>query len=783
MRLQGVVTSKKDPKVGKKPVGGHGYVPSDTDKKMLTARIASLALAPASALERRPLASSVEPSPVRRNLLEPSVAPMELVNSTVRTWDVPSQSPHCSVAVAKGNSRNDYVFTRLLPSPDSMGDWTFKKYEPQSGNVSVRVWGQRKLLMSEIEFFTKFLEPGTVVVYAGAAPAKHVLCLLEMFSDYEFVLIDPAPFNARLIQAASSSKNRTKLTLINSLFTAELVAHYASLEARKLFICDIRSGDPSMPEFESVVAMDMSMQMGWHNQLKCEASMLKFRLPYAPGKTTYLDGDIYLPVWGPRTTTECRLVALKDCGVKEYDNQQYEEAMCFFNHCIRGSVYCHEYTENSCGLDHCYDCTAELHILTNYYKKIDPDSIKCQSADLSVRICRILGDKLFSNKFTPEEKKEFNRVTQGITPSPYSTKVLLNCSEFTFGQYVDIFLKCNTLYTEYGSLQRLLPVLTELDMCRLAPGLNNPTLIGIFHEIHQLLHGLTFHYTVLKLSMMVQHSQLRQLQLESGLSDTKLHEFPEEMSGCMISRYEQVAAYPMEVEEWRGHWRSMYDIKVSNPKLVTRPLRYIASKDVKDWIEGNGQYSIVTQNWKLSSVAQTSPSSSSCFTGPFPRAIFVEGTDAEGDGFDTKPENVLFDKGLEIVNQYLDLQILANVGAMKRGESIHPWSGRKYPVIGTPVPSGSFKVAGDYAACELIHANAEKFMKLVLADFTFAHYVTLHALDTIFISNLEAATVAYEYLGHYNRLVGKPPVEPVTLKVPSLRNWKGENYLQFSEYV
>ena len=38
--------------------------------------------------------------------------------------------------------------------------------------------------------------------------------------------------------------------------------------------------------------------------------MLKFRLPYVPpvGFTEYLDGDLFLPVWDGRTTSESRLV-------------------------------------------------------------------------------------------------------------------------------------------------------------------------------------------------------------------------------------------------------------------------------------------------------------------------------------------------------------------------------------------------------------------------------------------------------------------------------------------
>jgi hypothetical protein len=637
--------------------------------------------------------------------------------------------------------------------------------------------------MSEIEFFTDYLKPGTVVIYAGAAPATHVLCLLDMFSDYEFVLIDPAPFSPRLIAAASCTTTRTRLTLINSFFTAELAAYYASLDVRKLFVCDIRSGDPKMPAFEESVAMDMAMQMGWHVQLGSEASMLKFRLPYAPGKTCYLDGTIFLPVWGPRTTTECRLVARKGCGTKIYDNTQYEELMSFFNHCIRGSVYPHPYTENSCGLDHCYDCAAEIYILSKYIRVMQPECIEYTAAQLSHRINRSLGDTLHCNRFSSEEKVIYNLRTQGITPSPYSAKLQLQ-KEFTIEKYLDLFLKCNTIYTEYGALQRALPVLSEEDMKRLAPGLNLTSYGNIMHEVKQLLHEVPFHYTILKISMMAQHAQLRQLRCEEGRSVQKFHEFPEALDGSRISRLESVEAYPMDVPDWRAYWRSVYDICVSNPKLVTRPLHYVASADIKHWILGEGQYTNLERNWKLSSATQTSPSKEfATFDGMHPSATFVEGTENDAENIVSKPCNVLFDASLTIVNQYLDLHILSNVGATKCGESVHPWSGRKYPIVGVPVPSGSFAVRGDYAAGESIHANAEKFMQLILADFTFAHYVTLHALNTIFVSNLEAATVAYEYLGHYVRVVGKAVVKPAVLSIPTLNEWKGENYFYFSDFI
>ena len=62
-------------------------------------------------------------------------------------------------------------------------------------------WGQRKLLLSEIEFLTmvgpdESIE-GATVVYAGAAPGTHVEYLSSLFPSVRFVLVDPAPHYLR----------------------------------------------------------------------------------------------------------------------------------------------------------------------------------------------------------------------------------------------------------------------------------------------------------------------------------------------------------------------------------------------------------------------------------------------------------------------------------------------------------------------------------------------------------------------------------------------------------
>jgi hypothetical protein len=52
----------------------------------------------------------------------------------------------------------------------------------------------------------------------------------------------------------------------------------------------------------------MNAQRRWVGILQPLAALLKFRLPWAAGKTDYLAGAVMLPVWGPPTTTESRLL-------------------------------------------------------------------------------------------------------------------------------------------------------------------------------------------------------------------------------------------------------------------------------------------------------------------------------------------------------------------------------------------------------------------------------------------------------------------------------------------
>lgn len=265
--------------------------------------------------------------------------------------------------------------------------------------ITVNHWGQRKLLMSEIEFLTLYTDPDIekTIVYAGAAPGTHINYLSGLFPACNFVLVDPAKFLA---------EPNEKITLRNDYMTDAIAKEYSDRNDI-LYVSDIR-----VNETDEQLLLDNQNQMNWHIIMKPEASMLKFKCPYYKSEDSsnsntykYLDGDIFLPVWGRQSTTECRLVVPKDYKIKEYDIKQYEEQLFYFNCKTRVNYYPHDI--ESQGLCHCFDCRSEVYILEQYLKKFH----KLSDTDLKEKIESMIAE--ISRKCSPHS----NRTLDWIEPT------------------------------------------------------------------------------------------------------------------------------------------------------------------------------------------------------------------------------------------------------------------------------------------------------------------------------------------------------------------------------
>lgn len=252
-----------------------------------------------------------------------------------------------------------------------------KYVDLQLDNIrSTRHYGQRKLLLSEIEFITlmydkyKLLKKKKVILlYVGAAPGYHIPILVKMFPNLHFHLYDPANF-------AINEKDRFHIKIFQDFFTDKYIKKYRDNKNPVLFVSDIR--DPFYDNTKSdQLQNDMRLQQEWVLRIKPYGAMFKFRLLFDDNYTKYLYGDSYLPVWGPLTTTETRLICNKDdtnnwTKFKNYSNRDHEERMMYFNNCYRMNLFNHN-VEGVPGICHCYDCVSEIIILNNYLTLITPN--------------------------------------------------------------------------------------------------------------------------------------------------------------------------------------------------------------------------------------------------------------------------------------------------------------------------------------------------------------------------------------------------------------------------
>lgn len=297
-------------------------------------------------------------------------------------------------------------------------------------------WGQRKLLLSEIQFLTLFWDPRKVpkpsVVYAGAAPGIHIPMLSAMFPDCTFHCYDPAPFKI---------PPTPKIVLYQQYFT-DADAERWSGRNDVLFISDIRAADYKLLEErygekegkrrnEEKIWEDMEAQQVWHLTINPVASLLKFRLPYVLDefdrqlKKSYLAGHVFFQVWPPQTSTETRLVPIRDSSGlyydKEWDILTYEEQLFYHNSVEREQK---KFLNPLTGLDdnidgeeltNDYDSTAEAYILREYVIRMNTTV----NPDMVVNLSRTITAQLNLHR---KSRKTLSGVRQSIIRAPQHTQ-------------------------------------------------------------------------------------------------------------------------------------------------------------------------------------------------------------------------------------------------------------------------------------------------------------------------------------------------------------------------
>jgi hypothetical protein len=244
-------------------------------------------------------------------------------------------------------------------------------FDPKKHNTT-EYREQRKLLLTEIEFLTNYgTDDDYRVIYAGAAPGLHLNYLSSLFPRLTFVLIDTKKF---------SVTPSDQIKFLHEKFTDDLANHYSNSADKILFICNVHTQDSVM--------CDMNNQKQWHEIIKPRASLLNFRLPHESGKTPYFKGELMIEPWASQRGIECRLIVKKDSKMTDYDNINFADNMAYFNNVKRVKYYKYDTHDMSIeGLDHCYDCRAEIFIIQQYLTKVqkinNETELKSKTAKMS----------------------------------------------------------------------------------------------------------------------------------------------------------------------------------------------------------------------------------------------------------------------------------------------------------------------------------------------------------------------------------------------------------------
>ena len=158
----------------------------------------------------------------------------------------------------------------------------------------------------------------------------------------------------------------------------------------------------SAADNDDKILADMREQEGWVRDLSVKNASLKFRLPYDSRKyneLSYIGGIIQLPVWGPQSTTESRLITNADTDSKVYDVLSYNERMYYFNTITRSNSYhtsdIAEFPASDSVAGFCYDCVAEFRILLKLLNVILPEyAMNARWLETIQQIGTVMSDKL-----------------------------------------------------------------------------------------------------------------------------------------------------------------------------------------------------------------------------------------------------------------------------------------------------------------------------------------------------------------------------------------------------
>lgn len=276
-------------------------------------------------------------------------------------------------------------------SGDNGVDWS----EVKDRSVDNIKFGQLKLAMEEILFFTYYWDPVKIpnptVVYVGSAVGTHIAVVAELFPWFTWHLYDPREHSFLL----SGKKN---IHIHQEYFTDEIADTYKGRDDI-ILVTDLRgvegkqlkeykSGQPDEADVKyniDIINNNLESQKRWTLMIRPAIASLKFRFPFAwdfiPKEDlirNYLKGTVLFQVWGPKKTSETRLIVDPSFEMQQWSVKYYENLTTYHTFVTRSENRYYNPFDGSknpispeLGLTNDYDSTGTVHIMIAYMKKMN----------------------------------------------------------------------------------------------------------------------------------------------------------------------------------------------------------------------------------------------------------------------------------------------------------------------------------------------------------------------------------------------------------------------------
>jgi len=344
-----------------------------------------------------------------------------------------------------------------------------KLYVGQEYGVSNPIhYGQRKLLLAEIEFLMLFMKTDSfralknpTVIYVGAAPGKHLLFFWKNIdtTKLRWILFDSASFHPDVIAFAKANPNR--VTIVNDFFTEQTARQYCCPENPPIVISDLRiMRIQTDKEYQLQRVADLNLQRRIYEIIKPSAMSFKFALPYpehadVPFFIGWPNDVQHVQCWAPHHSTETRLFVFgSDAKIRPYNCLVYEEQMAYYNDIVRKT-----------------EVELKDPILARHY-----DSIVTQDTLLEIKILSLLGnehdgmmtsnivryasliDRLLGTRPSPEHHFETDLMDATLIVSPHQADPIM----------INPVLTHSAVYETIRRLSMGCMVIPKLDLWKLA---------------------------------------------------------------------------------------------------------------------------------------------------------------------------------------------------------------------------------------------------------------------------------------------------------------------------